>query len=318
MTNHIENEEETVPSRRGFLAAAAGVGLLGGGVALSAIGAATPAVAQDQPEALIDKWLRTKKVVVGAQMTQVPMSYVDEATGKPTGHLPTLFTKIIADLHPEIEIEWVSLPFAELIPAWIAGRFDMLGQTVGATPARALQAWFTSIPTSYSSGVVVVRQDTQLQSYADLNNASVRFAALQGGTEAAAIRKLYPAAQLGEFASAGDAGSEVALGRADAMVMSAHNVPSIINTRPNLKVLAGDPIYVDGSGYMIPQGDLKTLLWFNNWITQASIKGVLMDEWKRWFVPAMGQYAIVASVPGPMGVPTPVDTGAAAAEAPQA
>jgi ABC-type amino acid transport substrate-binding protein len=310
-------EQEEQPARRGFLAAAAGLGMLGGGVALSTLATTAPAAAQDAPqEALVDKWLRTKKCVVGAQMTQVPLSFVDEATGKPSGFLPTLFTMIIADLHKDIEIEWVSLPFGELIPAWISGRFDMLGQTLGATPSRALQGWFTTVPSNYASGVVVVRQDTTITSYADLNNSAVRFAALQGGTEAAAIRKLYPAAQLSEFSSAADAGSEVSIGRADAMVMSAHNVPSVINARPNLKVLAGDPIYVDGSGYMLPQGDIKTLLWMNNWLTQASIKGTLKDEWSKWFVPALAPYNLVASVSGPMGYPVPVDTAAAAAANP--
>lgn len=297
-------EDAALPSRRALLSAA-----VGGSVAM--IAAAPAGASPPAREPLIEKWLRTKKVRVGAQLSQRPTGFIDDATGLPSGFEPALFTKMIRALSPDIEIEWIDLPVSELILAWLSGKFDMLGQSLAGTPARALLGWFTAIPTAYESGVAIVRKDSSIASLADLRSPGVRIAVIQGGVESTATHELFPKARITEFQSAINAGTEVAVGRADASILGAHNVAIILNRYANLTIVPGKPLFLDASGWMLPLGDLRTLEWVNNYLRFASVSGAIAAEWKKWYVPVLKPFRVVAVTVGPMGAPLYVDTAAA-------
>jgi len=126
---------------------------------------------------------------VASDLDNRPFAYVD-AAGTPAGR----DVEMMAELARRIgrELEWVRMPFDELLPAVERGEVDVVCATIGITPERAERVSFTQ-PYFNTAIVLLQRND------ATLDQALAPGAKLYGGagtTAERAIRLHAPQAEL--------------------------------------------------------------------------------------------------------------------------
>jgi polar amino acid transport system substrate-binding protein len=289
-------------SRRSLLLAG---GLVGAGAALAA-NLARPTVAQAQApagEALIDKWIRTKKITLGYEFGTPPMQYRDPTTNEPAGYTIELTKLLAADLGEGITIDYVEVPFGQLFSLLESGRCDMI-EPVTNLPARALRGDFTPIPAFYAPVYVGLKPNSTVQKPEDLNAENIRFATLQGTSQLAVARRTFPKAQFASFPSATDAINEVASGRADATVQSSSSIVRALDAGARIKLLPTGALYLESVSFFMRQGDPRTLNWMSNWIGYHASIGTLATLYERFVGTASREkYKLQTVAVGPAGQP---------------
>jgi polar amino acid transport system substrate-binding protein len=251
---------------------------------------------------ILDKWTRDKTAKLGVDLSFPPLQFKDDS-GKATGYQIEITEMMMKELG--VTPEYVETPFAQLFPGLSAGKFDMLGIAVTILPSRALRGDFADVPAFYESNVVVVKKDSSASTLDDL--ATSKFAVLQGSSQAASAKTIFPKATVNEFASENDAATEVSVGRADAAVFSEFSSSSILGGNTDLKALAVPPLFVDANSYFMTQGDTKLWLWISNWLRYQASHKTFAGLWEKWVVPNTRKFNLQTSVVGINGDATPID-----------
>jgi polar amino acid transport system substrate-binding protein len=253
-------------------------------------------------DSILDKWTRDKTAKLGVDLSFPPLQFKDKS-GKATGYQIEITEMMMKELG--VTPEYVETPFAQLFPGLSAGKFDMLGIAVTILPSRALRGDFADVPAFYESNVVVVKKGSSASSLADL--ATSKFAVLQGSSQAASAKTLFPKATVNEFASENDAATEVSVGRADAAVFSEFSSSSILGGNADLQALAVPPLFVDANSYFMTQRDTKLWLWVSNWLRYQASHKTFEGLWEKWVVPNTRKFNLQTSVVGINGDATPID-----------
>lgn len=277
-----------------------------GAVAVLA-GTAMPAAAQAQAAAgtsLIDKWIKSKKAVLGWEFGSPPMQFKDPTTQKPTGYTVELVTQMLKDLDPAIEIEWVEMPFGQLVAALASGKVDMI-EPVTNLPSRALRGWFVGMPAHYATVMALMNPTSKITRREQLNDPKVKIAVLQGSSQQNQAAVLFPKAKLVAFPGVPEAVGEVLSGRADCTLQSGYTALNTIKANKALKPLATS-IYTDFNTYMVPEGDIKAHLWITNWLTFQASKGNLRVLWEQWIGEDARKFKVLTQYVGPQGAPIDV------------
>lgn len=252
-------------------------------------------------ESILDKWVREGKAKLGVDLSFPPLQFKDDS-GKPTGYQIEITEMMMKELG--VTPEYVETPFAQLFPGLAAGKFDMLGIAVTILPSRALRGDFADVPAFYESNVVVVKKDSGVSSLDDLSDKT--FAVLQGSSQAASAKSLFPNATLNEFAAENDAATEVSVGRADAAVFSEFSTSSILGGNDELKALGVPPLFVDANAYFMTQGDRKLWLWVSNWMRYQASHKTFEGLWEKWVVPNTSKFDLQTAVVGINGDAAPI------------
>ena len=293
-----------LPSRRSLLKMGGSAALGLGAFALAACETAnsspgTTAGAAGETSVL-DRWISTKKAKLGVDLTFPPIQFKDSA-GKPTGYQMELTEAMMADLG--VTPEYVEIPFGQLFAGLVAGKFDMMGISATILPSRALKGLFSSFPVFYESIVVLLKAGSSVSSSDQLNKAGVKIAVLQGSSQEFSTKLIFPSASFSPFAQLADAVNEVATGRADATVLSEFDVDDSLKAHPDLKLLAGPPLWVDANTYLMPLGDYKLQAWVNNWLRYNATHQRLTSLWKKWLGPGLKKYNLLTYGVGPGSEP---------------
>ena len=292
-----KSDEQAAASRRSLLM---GGGIAGLGLALAS-SLTSPAAAQQSGDAVLDKWIKNKKIVVGYEFGTPPMQYRDPASNEPAGYTVELMKQMAADLGDGITVDYVEVPFGQLFSLLASGRCDMI-EPVTNLPARALQGDFCFIPAFYAPIYVILKPASTAQKPDDLNAANIRFAVLQGTSQLAVAKRVFPKAQFASFPSATDAINEVASGRADASVQSSSTVVQAIDAGAKVKLLPSGALYTESASYFIRQGDPRTLAWLNNWMSYHAAIGTLATLYDRFVgLPSREKYKLQTVSVGPAG-----------------
>ena len=269
--------------RREFLktaAAVAGAGAAGLGGALTTLAAAPrPAQAAAASESSIDRVVRTGKVRLGVDLTFPPLQFRDPRTQQPTGYCVEVSQAIAKDLG--IQIEWVELPFAQLIPAMLAGRFDWSGIGLTITPERAKSVRFVDEPLFTEDSVLLIPRDFSLKSLDDLNKPTVTISNLVGSAQDATARLLWPRARFKPLQQQ-EAMLEVASGRAQACLVAAWVAVPFAEQNRTVRIWEGGSVIHDVNAVMLPLGDEKTAYWLGNWFRYHGAHRLLEGLWKKW------------------------------------
>jgi polar amino acid transport system substrate-binding protein len=292
------------PSRRSLLKMGGSAALGLGAFALAACETAnsspgTTAGAAGETSVL-DRWISTKKAKLGVDLTFPPIQFKDSA-GKPTGYQMELTEAMMADLG--VTPEYVEIPFGQLFAGLVAGKFDMMGISATILPSRALKGLFSSFPVFYESIVVLLKPGSSVTSSDQLNKSGVKIAVLQGSSQEFSTKVIFPSAAFSPFAQLADAVNEVATGRADATVLSEFDVDDSLKAHPDLKLLAGPPLWVDANTYLMPLGDYKLQAWVNNWLRYNATHQRLTSLWKKWLGPGLQKYNLLTYGVGPGSEP---------------
>lgn len=255
------------------------------GVAMAA-GIALPAAAQSASQALTSESVITQiqeegVIRIGLSLF-VPWSMRD-VNGELIGFELDVGRQLAEDMG--VEVEFVPTAWDGIIPALLAGNFDVIISGMSVTTQRNLSVNFTH-PYAYSGLAILANSElTEGMSIEDLNSPGVTFAARRGATPAAVIAELFPEAELLLFDEDGASTQEVLNGNAH-VTMSAQPGPDQDAARnPGVVYVMGGQLFdARGEAFAVRRGDPDALNFFNNWIAQQWRSGWLEERHDYWFV----------------------------------
>ncbi|QBY01372.1 transporter substrate-binding domain-containing protein [Rhodophyticola sp. CCM32] len=184
-----------------------------------------------------------------------------------------------------VEVEFVPTSWDGIIPALIAGNFDVIISGMSWTPQRNLTVAFSD-PYAYSGMAIYSNIEmTEGLTIDDYNSPDITFAARRGATPAVVIQNRFPDAELLLFDEDGAATQEVLNGNAHATVSSQPTPDREVARYPDTLHVPFD-VLLDPSGeaFAMRQGDPVAMNFFNNWIAARLRSGWLEERHDYWFV----------------------------------
>lgn len=183
-----------------------------------------------------------------------------------------------------VEAEFIPTAWDGIIPALVAGKFDVIISGMTTTPQRNLTINFTD-PYAYSGLTILANTKmTEGMSLEDFNSSDVTFAARRGATPATLIAEMFPEAELLLFDEDGASTQEVLNGKAHA-TMAAEPTPSAEARRyPEVLNVPFDTAFsATGESFGLRKSDPDALNFFNNWINMHTLNGWLKERNDYWF-----------------------------------
>lgn len=185
----------------------------------------------------------------------------------------------------EVEAEFIPTAWDGIIPALVAGKFDVIISGMTTTPQRNLTINFTD-PYAYSGLTILAntKMTADLKNIEDYNSADVTFAARRGATPAALIPEMFPKAKLLLFDEDGASTQEVLNGKAHATMASEPTPSSEARRYPDVLNVPFDTAFsATGEAFGMRKGDPDGLNFFNNWINMHNKNGWLKQKHDYWF-----------------------------------
>lgn len=269
------NALQNLINRRTALAVALAAGLVAG-----------TAAAQDTRQAVagdsvIEQIKQRGSLIVGLA-TFVPWAMLDKS-GELIGFEIDVATKLAADLG--VEVEFVPTAWDGIIPALIAGNFDVIISGMSVTPQRNLTVNFSD-PYAFSGLRVVVarKHEGTITSLEDMDRADFTLALRRGATPVAFAQSALPNARLLQFDEDGASLQEVLNGNADATIASEPSPSRYAAEYPDQLYIPIDDLFnVTAEAFALRKGDPDALNFFNNWIAINWRNGFLEERHDYWF-----------------------------------
>lgn len=276
----VDSAEDVKAGRRSFIKGAAlalGAGAVGAltPAAAGAVTAEPPVANAMSNDSLLAKILSSKKIRFGVDLGFPPLQY-KKTDGTPTGYIIDLSNRLAASLGATPE--WVEVPFANLFAQQAAGRFDMSGISATIRPERAQRVLFAGAPSFVESNVVLLKPGSAIRSLAQLNGTNVTIAVVVGSSQEAAAKILYPRATLKRLTNQ-EALADVSAGRSDAMIVGEFSVADAVKANPSVKVLKGNPVFVDENSYFMPLGEYDLKHYVDTWLRYDTSHNELGARW---------------------------------------
>ena len=184
------------------------------------------------------------------------------------------------------EVEHIPTSWDGIIPALIAGKFDVIIGGMSATPKRSQTVNFT-IPYAYSTISMSANKKLAggFSSFDDFNKPNVTIAVRRGSSNVEWMKKHIPNAEYTYFDSDPLAFQEVLNGNAHGVV-SAEPKPSLYtlaNSDTLFKPFGDDKYNFYPGGFAIRKGDPDFLTFLNTWIQLYMANGWLAERRAYWF-----------------------------------
>lgn len=184
-----------------------------------------------------------------------------------------------------VKVEFIPTKWDGIIPALLAGKFDVIIGGMGITPERQKKVDFT-VPYEYS-GMSIMANKKKADGFKGMepfNHPDVIIAAKLGTTAAEAAKKFFPRAQLRLFGDEAQAVQELINGRAHAMVASAPLPAHQVYKNPETLFLPVEETFTkEPIGMALKPGDSSTLDALNEWIKKVESEGWLQERMNYWF-----------------------------------
>lgn len=248
--------------------------------ALAVTMAAAPTMAAAQ--SMVEEVVRRGTLRVGMS-TFVPWAMRDK-DGDLIGFEVDVAKKVAADMG--VEIELVPTAWSGIIPALLAGKFDIIIGGLSITPQRNLTINFTR-PYAQSGQEMVVNRElakdfTSLDQY---NSTDVTFACRRGTPSCDLVQEKFPKATLRQFDDEAQAFQEVINGNAHAMIGSTPTPAFWAEQYPEKARMAnnGETLTHSNEAFGLRKGDVDSLNFFSNWILVNTANGWLQKTHDYWF-----------------------------------
>lgn len=242
--------------------------------------APAPAPAIQAVEPRIDRVIKNGVLRVGVDLTFPPLQFRDPSTNEPQGLMPEIDALMAQDLG--VKLEYVEMPFGELIAGLLADKFDWVGIAFTATPERAKQVLFIDEPTFFEDSVLLLKKGFTFEKLSDLNTPDVTFSNLSGSAQDASARLMFPDATFKPL-NWPETVLEVAAGRSDCCLIAIWNAASYLNENPDtVDVWDGGSLFSDINTFYVPQGDYKTRDWMGNWFRYYSAHRWQQTRFDYW------------------------------------
>ena len=193
--------------------------------------------------------------------------------------------RVAADMG--VEVEHIPTAWDGIIPALLAGKFDVIISGMSITMKRNLTVNFTH--PSANTGYILVAstamaQKKGLKTLEDYNSSDITIATRRASTGAIAAQKNFPKAKLIYFDDGTMGIQETANGKVDATTSTPPKAAYDIEKRPG-KLFVVDKALMSPTreAFAVRKGDPDVLNWFNNWIDNVKASGWLQERHAYWF-----------------------------------
>jgi len=238
-------------------------------------------VAPAQADTLLDTIQQRGRLMVGMS-TFVPWA-MRSTDGTLMGFEIDVATKLAEDMG--VEIEFVPTAWAGIIPALLAGNFDVIIGGMSITPQRNLSVNFTN---PYARSGQQMAANIALAGgfgHADFNQTSVNLACRRGVVGCTILEQMFPRANLLQFDDTAQAFQEVLNGNAHAVISSAPAPAFWAEGNPERIEIAfgGEFLSRGNEGFALRKGEHDAMNFFNNWILVNQASGWLQERHDYWF-----------------------------------
>lgn len=254
--------------------------------ATAAVGIASAVPAQDTQQGLsqdsVIESIKREGVLKVGMSTFVPWAMRDK-NGDLIGFEIDVAKQLAGDMG--VEAEFVPTAWDGIIPALLAGKFDVIIGGMSITPQRNLTVNFTTPYARSSLGVMANIETAQDIEWPEgFDSTDVTFACRRGGSPCDYIRDTFPKATVRLFDDQNQVIQEVLNGNADVM-MSSQPLPAfIIYDNPETVYAPTDElIEASSEAFAVRKGDPDALNFFDNWILLRSNDGWLEERHDYWF-----------------------------------
>ena len=246
---------------------------------------AKPVMAQDTQQALssesVIETIKKRGVMKVGMATFVPWAMRDK-NGDLIGFEIDVAKKLAEDMG--VEAEFVPTAWDGIIPALIAGKFDVIIGGMSITPARNLTVNFT-MPYAHSSlgAMAHIATSKDIVWPEGYNSPDVTFSCRRGGSPCDYIKKVFPKATLRLFDDQSQTVQEVLNGNANIMLSSQPLPAFTIYDNPDVVFApTAELINASNEAFAVRKGDPDALNFFNNWILNNT-EGFLAERHAFWF-----------------------------------
>lgn len=251
------------------------------GVAVAAGAAAQDARQQLASESVIETIKKRGALKVGMS-TFIPWAMRDRK-GELVGFEVDVARKVAEDMG--VDLELVPTAWDGIIPALIAGKFDVIIGGMSIRPQRNLTINFT-IPYAHSGmGVAANTAMTAgMQWPDDYDSPEVTFTCRRGATSCDAVDEQFPKATARKFDDDAQSFQEVLNGNAHAFVSSFPKPTLLVHEYGDKVFLPTTENLTSGDeAFGLRKGDPDALNFFSNWILVNSSNGWLEKRHTYWF-----------------------------------
>ena len=192
--------------------------------------------------------------------------------------------RVAADMG--VEVEHIPTAWDGIIPALLAGKFDVIISGMSITMKRNLTVNFTH-PYANTGYILVastaMAQKKGLKTLEDYNSSDITIATRRASTGAIAAQKNFPKAKLIYFDDGTMGIQETANGKVDATTSTPPKAAYDIEKRPG-KLFVVDKALMSPTreAFAVRKGDPDVLNWFNNWIDNVKASGWLQERHAYW------------------------------------
>jgi len=214
--------------------------------------------------------------------TFVPWSMRDKK-GELIGFEIDVANKVAADMG--VKAEFVPTAWDGIIPALLAGKFDVIISGMSITPQRNLTANFT-IPYAHSGQQMTASKKLAggFKSLDAFNDPAVTITCRRGTSTCVAAQKVFPKATLRQFDDEAQTLQEVLNGNAHAVVTSAPK-PRLwtLDHSDTLFMPSEENLTKSDEAFALRKGDPDALNFFDNWILFNTSNGWIEERHDYWF-----------------------------------
>jgi polar amino acid transport system substrate-binding protein len=258
--------------------------LLGGLLAVGVAGLAKAAdnVRQHLAASSVIEEIKKRGTIRVGLSTFVPWAMPDKK-GQLIGFEVDVARKLAEEMG--VKLETVPTSWDGIIPALIAGKFDVIISGMSITPQRNLTVNFT-IPYENTETLVVINKKlgANIKTVEDLNKPDVILANRRGATTAVLAEKLFPNAQQLLFDEEGQTLQELINGKATAALASAPTPALWAAKYPDVLAAPDLPaLQKTSEAFAVRKGDPDAINFFDNWILVHRDDGWLKERYDYWF-----------------------------------
>lgn len=251
-----------------------------------AVGVAGPVMAQDVRQQLaassVIEEIKKRGVLRIGLSTFVPWAMRDKK-GDLIGFEIDVAKKLAEDM--KVKVEFEPTAWDGIIPALIAGKFDVIISGMTITPARNLTVNFTVPYASSGQGLAASKKlAAGFKSVDDFNKAGITITCRRGSSTCADAKRIFAKATIRELDDDPLTRQEVVNGNAHA-VMTSEPKPTLWTLEnPNTLFKPLDKTVTVGTeAFALRKGDHDATNFFNNWILFNTNNGWLKERHDYWF-----------------------------------
>ncbi|RWU04777.1 amino acid ABC transporter substrate-binding protein [Pseudodesulfovibrio sp. S3] len=217
---------------------------------------------------------------VAVQTQCPPFSFVDK-NGERTGS-SVEFCRLMAK-EMGVEIKFLDYDWDGLIPALLSGKADMLAADMTANLQRALKVSFSD-PFYFSGSVAVVKADSTITSWEQINKKGMKVAVLLGGTGEVDAKRLFPNAEIKSYKGGGPMLLNALMaGKADVAVNDNTSIAgSMASFPPNSMKFVGDIMSKQPLAFAVRHEDENLRQWINLFFGWVKSDGRYDENIKYW------------------------------------